>query len=68
MELDDAFKMAVKKFYEGSTHQNVDKYSKTPFKYSFQELDALHKGYKKKTPESETPDEESVDTMPEGEE
>ena len=47
MELDDAFKMAVRKFYDGSTHKNVDKYSKTPFKYSFSELDELQKSYKK---------------------
>jgi hypothetical protein len=50
MELDDAFKLAVKKFYEGQSHQNVSKYSKKSkdFEYSFGKLEEMHKEYKPK--------------------
>lgn len=43
MELDEAFKMAVKKFYAGKTHQNVSKYSKNEFQYSYDKLDEVQK-------------------------
>lgn len=61
MELDDAFKMAVKKFYEGSSHQNVDKYSKTPFEFDFNNLDKIQKGFKR--PIEEPVEEPVVDAL-----
>ena len=45
MELDEAFRIAVKKFYDGSSHKNVDKYSKRPFEYSFSGLDEMQKKF-----------------------
>ncbi len=45
MELDEAFKIAVRKFYQGSSHKNVDKYSKNPFQYSFEGLDEVQKSF-----------------------
>lgn len=50
MELDLAFKMAVKKYYDGASHQNVDKYSKKSkdFQYSISKLEEMHKEYKPK--------------------
>lgn len=49
MNLDQAFKKAIKKFYEGAGYGNVDKYSKRPFEYGFNELDAIHKKLKGKS-------------------
>lgn len=49
MELDEAFKMAVRKFYEGSSHGTSEKYAKGGFRYNLQTLEAMKKKYVKKT-------------------
>ncbi len=61
MELDDAFKMAVKKFYAGKTHQNVSKYSKSDFMYSYDKLDEVQKTFSGKA----KPKEEEEVELPE---
>ena len=59
MNLDDAFKMAAKKFYEGSMHGSVSSYSKRDFGYSVEALDELKKKYKAPVVE-EAPEEEET--------
>lgn len=46
MDLDTAFKLAVKKFYDGIEYKNVDKYAKNGFQYSYKNLDDIQNEFK----------------------